>query len=58
VQIVLHDGPGFAEAFVGTITHQAVPLPVNPMLPSHDIMETAARHISDHCWLGQDRSKR
>jgi long-chain acyl-CoA synthetase len=43
VLIMLPDGPGFAEAFAGTITHQAVPLPVNPLLPPHDIMATAAK---------------
>ena len=43
VLILLPDGPGFAEAFAGTITHQAVPLPVNPLLSPHDIMATAAK---------------
>lgn len=42
VLITLPDGPGFAEAFAGTIKHQAVPLPVNPRLPAHDIAATAA----------------
>jgi len=41
VLIMLPDGPGFAEAFAGTITHQAVPLPVNPLLPAHDIAAAA-----------------
>jgi acyl-CoA synthetase (AMP-forming)/AMP-acid ligase II len=37
VLITLPDGPDFAEAFAGTIQHQAVPLPVNPLLsaPRH-----------------------
>jgi acyl-CoA synthetase (AMP-forming)/AMP-acid ligase II len=43
VLILLPDGPGFAEAFAGTIEHQAVPLPVNPLLPAHDIVVTAAK---------------
>ena len=43
VLIMLPDGPGFAEAFAGTIEHQAVPLPVNPLLPAHDIVATAAK---------------
>src|ERR671916_399988 len=43
VLIMLPDGPGFAEAFAATITHQAVPLPVNPLLSPHDIMATAAK---------------
>jgi acyl-CoA synthetase (AMP-forming)/AMP-acid ligase II len=42
VLILLPDGPGFAEAFAGTIEHQAVPLPVNPLLPAHDIVAAAA----------------
>jgi acyl-CoA synthetase (AMP-forming)/AMP-acid ligase II len=32
---MLADGPGFAEAFVGTFAHGAIPLPVNPLLPAH-----------------------
>jgi acetyl-CoA synthetase len=43
VLIMLPDGPGFAEAFAGTIKQQAVPLPVNPPLPAHDIMAIAAK---------------
>jgi hypothetical protein len=43
VLIMLPDGPGFAEVFAGTIQHQAVPLPVNPGLPAHDIAATAAK---------------
>jgi acyl-CoA synthetase (AMP-forming)/AMP-acid ligase II len=41
VLIMLPDGPGFAEAFAGTIAHGAVPLPVNPLLPAHDIVAVA-----------------
>ncbi|MCA1708326.1 MAG: AMP-binding protein, partial [Actinobacteria bacterium] len=40
--IMLPDGPGFAEAFAGTIAHEAVPLPVDPLLPAHGIMAVAA----------------
>lgn len=43
VLILLPDGPGFAEAFAGAIEHQAVPLPVNPLLSAHDIVVTAAK---------------
>jgi long-chain acyl-CoA synthetase len=43
VLIMLPDGPSFAEVFAGTIQHQAVPLPVNPRLPAHDIAATAAK---------------
>jgi acyl-CoA synthetase (AMP-forming)/AMP-acid ligase II len=42
VLIMLPDGPGFAEAFAGTIERQAVPLPVNPLLPAHGIVALAA----------------
>lgn len=41
VLILLLDGPGFAEAFAGTIEHQAVPLPVNPLLPAPEIATAA-----------------
>lgn len=37
VLIMLPDGPGFAEAFAGTIQHQAVPLPVNPLAAAPDM---------------------
>jgi acyl-CoA synthetase (AMP-forming)/AMP-acid ligase II len=43
VLILLPDGPGFAEAFAGTIKHQAVPVQVNPLLPAHDIVATATK---------------
>ena len=49
VLIMLPDGPGFAEAFAGTIHQGAVPLPVNPLLPAHGIAsaatETSARLV-------------
>lgn len=41
VLILLLEGPGFAEAFAGTIEHQAVPLPVNPLLPAPEIAAAA-----------------
>ena len=40
--ITLPDGPGFAEAFAGTIHQAAVPLPVNPLLPAHGIASAGA----------------
>ena len=43
VLIMLPDGPGFAEAFAATIQHQAVPLPVNPLLPTADIAAVATK---------------
>jgi long-chain acyl-CoA synthetase len=42
VLIMLPDGPGFADAFAGTIQQGAVPLPVNPLLPAHDLVAVAA----------------
>jgi acyl-CoA synthetase (AMP-forming)/AMP-acid ligase II len=42
VLIMLPDGPGFAEAFAGTIKHEAVPLPADPLLPAHGIVAVAA----------------
>ncbi|MGH3784779.1 MAG: AMP-binding protein [Pseudonocardiaceae bacterium] len=42
VLIMLPDGPGFAEAFAGTVQQGAVPLPVNPLLPVHGIVAAAA----------------
>src|SRR5947209_7912185 len=41
VLIMLPDGPGFAEAFAATIQHQAVPLPMNPLLAAADIVAAA-----------------
>lgn len=41
VLILLPDGPGFAEAIAGTVRHQAVPLPVNPLLPASEIAAAA-----------------
>ena len=43
VLIMLPDGPGFAEAFAGTIKQGAVPLPVNPLLPARSIVALAAK---------------
>jgi acyl-CoA synthetase (AMP-forming)/AMP-acid ligase II len=42
VLIMLPDGPDFAEAFAGVIQQGAVPLPVNPPLPAHDLVAVAA----------------
>jgi acyl-CoA synthetase (AMP-forming)/AMP-acid ligase II len=43
VLIMQPDGPGFAEAFAGTIRQGAVPPPVDPLLPAHDIEAVAAK---------------
>src|SRR5947199_9259522 len=40
---MLPDGPGFAEAFAGIIEHQALPLPVNPLLAAPDITAAATQ---------------
>jgi acyl-CoA synthetase (AMP-forming)/AMP-acid ligase II len=42
VLVLLPDGPDFAPAFAGVIHHGAVPLTVNPLLPTHDILAVAA----------------
>ena len=42
VLILLPDGPGFAESFTGAMQQGAVPLPVNPLLPAHDLVAVAA----------------
>ena len=42
VLVMLPDGPGFAESFTGTMQQGAVPLPVNPLLPAHDLVAVAA----------------
>lgn len=41
VLILLPEGPGFIEAFAATIAHQAIPLPVNPLLPAPEIAAAA-----------------
>lgn len=42
ILIMLPDGPGFVEAFVGVMQRGAVPLPVNPLLQAHDVTAIAA----------------
>ncbi|MGH3751755.1 MAG: AMP-binding protein [Pseudonocardiaceae bacterium] len=42
VLIMLPDGPGFIDAFVGTMRQGAVPLPVNPRLAAADVAAIAA----------------
>lgn len=42
VLILLPDGPEFAPAFAGVIHYGAVPLTVNPLLPTIDIVALAA----------------
>lgn len=49
VLIMLPDGPGFLEAFLGVVQRDAVPLPVNPRLATADVAaivtETGARLV-------------
>lgn len=42
VLILMPDGPGFVEAFVGVLQQGALPLPVNPVLSASVIAEIAA----------------
>jgi acyl-CoA synthetase (AMP-forming)/AMP-acid ligase II len=42
VLTILPDSPGFAEAFAGLIQQGAVPLPVNPLLPAHEVVAVVA----------------
>ncbi|MCA1822593.1 MAG: long-chain fatty acid--CoA ligase [Pseudonocardia sp.] len=42
VLIMLPDGPDFVEAFAGVMQQGAVPLPVNPLLPAHDLIAVSA----------------
>lgn len=42
VLILMPDGPGFVEAFVGVMQRGAVPLPVNPVLSASVVAEIAA----------------
>jgi acyl-CoA synthetase (AMP-forming)/AMP-acid ligase II len=55
VLIMLPDGPGFAEAFAGTIEHGAVPLPVDPLLPAHGIAAVAAEADAQLILVSADR---
>ncbi len=43
VLIMLPDGPGFDESFAGAVHQDAVPLPVNPLLPAPDLAAAAAQ---------------
>jgi acyl-CoA synthetase (AMP-forming)/AMP-acid ligase II len=49
------DGPGFIEAFAGTMQQGAVPLSVNPLLPAHGVVAvaTARRSQTSVLTLGQ-----
>ncbi len=42
VLVLLPDGPGFVETFLGVMRLGAMPLPLNPLLPVDDIVAIAA----------------
>jgi acyl-CoA synthetase (AMP-forming)/AMP-acid ligase II len=37
VLVMLPEGSGLADAFEGVLLRDAVPLPINPQLPAHDV---------------------
>ncbi|MGQ0717365.1 MAG: AMP-binding protein [Pseudonocardiales bacterium] len=41
VLMMLPDGPGFTESFAGALNHDAVLLPVSPLLSAFDLAATA-----------------
>ncbi|MGH3695685.1 MAG: AMP-binding protein [Pseudonocardiaceae bacterium] len=43
VLIMLPDGPGFAESFAGAVHHDALPLPVNPLLSARELAAAATQ---------------
>ncbi len=55
VLIMLPDGPDFAEACAGVMQQGAVPLPVNPLLPAHDIAAVAAEAGAQLMLVSADR---
>lgn len=55
VLIMLPDGPGFAEALTVTTQQGAMPLPVDPLLPAHDIVIVAAAAAARLVLLTADR---
>jgi acyl-CoA synthetase (AMP-forming)/AMP-acid ligase II len=50
VLITLPDGPGFAEAFAGTIAQGAVPLPVNHCYQRTALWQSPMRQVPSWCW--------
>lgn len=55
VLIMLPDGPGFAEAFTGTVHRGIVPLPVDPLLPAHSIRAVATEANARLVLVSPDR---
>lgn len=43
VLVMLPEGPGLVDAFEGVILRDAVPLPINPRLPAHDVPAAATQ---------------
>ena len=42
VQIMIPDGPGFAESFAGAVDQKALPLPVSPLLSAPELAAAAS----------------
>jgi acyl-CoA synthetase (AMP-forming)/AMP-acid ligase II len=42
VQIMIPDGPGFAESFAGAVDQKALPLPVSPLLSAPELAAASA----------------
>jgi acyl-CoA synthetase (AMP-forming)/AMP-acid ligase II len=55
VLVMLSDGAGLAAAFAGVIQHEAVPLPVNPLLSAHEVMVAAAEARAQLILIPADR---
>jgi acyl-CoA synthetase (AMP-forming)/AMP-acid ligase II len=55
VLIMLPDGPGFTEALTVTTQRGALPLPVNPELPAHQIAAVVAEADAQVILLIVDR---
>ncbi|MGH3670559.1 MAG: AMP-binding protein [Pseudonocardiaceae bacterium] len=55
VLVMLPEGSGLAEAFTGVIQHEAVPLPVNPLLSAHEVVAAAAEAGAQLVLIPADR---
>jgi acyl-CoA synthetase (AMP-forming)/AMP-acid ligase II len=55
ILMMLSDGPGFVEAFAGTIQQGAVPLPADPLSPANEVTTVAAAAGVRLVLVAQDR---
>ncbi|MGH3671046.1 MAG: AMP-binding protein [Pseudonocardiaceae bacterium] len=55
VLVMLPEGPGLADAFKGVILQDAVPLPINPKLPAHDVPAAATQAGARLILISTDR---